>query len=107
MLGVITAKTINIMTQKEFDRIMASLNEAQALELNPIMDKMNEINRQRTSLKLRMMDLKMKYVELGAEYRNLSEKRREVNTRYHSKKHQLIMDNPKDSMEEEKEDLNF
>lgn len=87
------------MTQQEFDAAMAGINEAREQEITPILQEIDEVYKQKREISIEIQHLKLKLDELELKTRDLYIKRREINRGYHELKHQLIIQNPKSSME--------
>lgn len=87
------------MTQQEFDREMAKINSAQQEAVSPIMAQMDEINQQKREVRLKIFQLRHEEDLLRLDFYELGRKRRTLNRYFHEQKHQLIMENPKDSMD--------
>lgn len=80
------------MTQKEFDRQMATIYELQGSEALPHKKAMNQIEVKRKDLEKEMLLLKLKDAELYKDFRNEQLALQEINTKYHAMKHELNLE---------------
>lgn len=79
------------MTQKEFDQKMMDLNAEQRSLVQPIREKMDEINIAKKEINIKIAELKAEHQRLTVEYIELESKRKDINAEYHDKKHALAV----------------
>lgn len=80
------------MTQKKFNRQMATIYELQGSEALPHKKAMNQIEVKRKELEKEMLLLKLKDAELYKDFLNEQLALQEVNTKYHAMKHELNLE---------------
>lgn len=79
------------MTQKEFDQKMMELNAEQRSLVQPIREKMDEINIAKKEINIKIAELKAEHQRLTIEYIELESKRKAINVEYHDRKHALAV----------------
>lgn len=82
------------MTQKEFDEKMMALNAEQRDLVQPLSERMNEINVAKKKIAIQQAELKAQREKLTIEFINLEAKRKAINIEYHNKKHALAVIDP-------------
>lgn len=89
------------MTQQEFDKQMMDWNEELKEALEPFKARMRHINDERNNIKIKRAALEIEYMTLGQEYARVCEQITDIKNHFHTLKHQFVVDNPKETMEEE------
>lgn len=82
--------------QMQFEEIMRRMNQDQA-ELNrPLIDRRNEIQRQRELIKIQKQALNQQLSALSIEYREIEAARKAINRPYHDVKNEFCELNPRE-----------
>lgn len=87
------------MTQFEFDKEMNFLNSQEQNESRPFVQQIDAINQEQNDIRVNIAKLQLKLSELTAKKHNLDIERKKICARYWQKKHELVINNPKSSME--------
>lgn len=83
-------------TQWEFDAMMAEINDAQAKDLLPLEDRIEELNHKKTILQMQIRTLQLQMDAMKIDRLQVEQKRKEVNLAYHEVKNELVKLNPKE-----------
>lgn len=81
--------------QIEFDERMHAINNQQSIENHPYLDRLRELNKQKTLIETQMQGLKVQLNAIKVERLDIEQKRKNINRVYHQLKHELIELNPK------------
>ena len=82
--------------QVEFEQVMQQMNQDQALENHPYIDRIMEIQKQRELLNIQKQAIQQQLSALGAEQKDLEAKQKVINRAYHNVKHEWHMLNPRE-----------
>lgn len=88
------------MTQQQFDNEMHKLNIEQDKANEPFNVKLIELNNKRNEMRIKIMEMQLEFQKIGKEIFDLNNEKKLMNIHYHSLKHQLCIDNPKESIED-------
>ena len=86
-----------VESQREFDTFMELLNAEQREFNHPYLDRLREINKQRTLIRTQMTALQQQLNALKVEAIDIEQKQKDMNRAYHGIKHEMIVLNPKDA----------
>ena len=79
----------------EFDERMHAINNQQSLDNYPYLDRLRELNKQKTLIETQMQALKVQLNSIKVERLDIEQKQKDINRVYHQLKHELIELNPK------------
>ena len=82
--------------QVEFEHIMQQMNQDQALENHPYIDRKMEIIKQRELLMVQKQAIMQQLSALSVEYQDIEQKMKVINRAYHNVKHEFCMLNPRE-----------
>lgn len=88
-------------TQSEFDAEMARLNEEQSKIVKPFCDKKSELVKRRANLMTQRSAINIQLDMLRIEYTDNEDAKREIASKFHAMKHELIKLNPKEKFQNE------
>jgi len=81
--------------QIEFDERMHAINNQQSIENHPYLDRLRELNKQRTLIETQKQALNIQLNAIKAERLEIEQKQKDTNRVFHAIKHELIELNPK------------
>ena len=81
--------------QIEFDERMHAINNQQSIENHPYLDRLRELNKQRTLIETQKQALNIQLNAIKAERMEIEQKQKDINRVFHAIKHELIELNPK------------
>lgn len=82
-------------SQIEFDELMHNVNNEQSKYNHPYLDRLREINKQKTLIAVQIQALHQQLSALKVEQLEIEQKKKDANRVFHEWKHQLIELNPK------------
>ena len=88
--------------QVEFDGIMHAINNQQTIENHPYLDRLRELNKQRTLIETQIQALKVQMNTIKVERLEIEQKQKDINRVFHQLKHELCELNPLGLKNEEK-----
>ena len=83
-------------TQEEFDRLLNDINTVQTTMGRPLLDRMNEIGKERAMLRIQIRAIQQQMEVLAVECHDIEQKRKDANRMFHDLKHELIQLNPRE-----------
>jgi len=89
--------------QIEFDERMHAINNQQSIENHPYLDRLRELNKQRTLIETQKQALNIQLNAIKAERLEIEQKQKDINRVFHQLKHELIELNPKGLKNEQTE----
>lgn len=78
------------MKQVEFDKLMNQLNEEQKREMKELDRLVDQLVRERSSLRIEVMERNLHMERLGHQINDLTHRIKDIRQAYHDKKHELI-----------------
>ncbi len=81
-------------SQIEFDELMHNVNDLQTKTNHPYLDRLREINKQKTLIKVQIDGLHQQLSALKVEALDIEQRRKDSNRVFHDWKHTLIEMNP-------------
>ena len=81
-------------SQIEFDELMHNVNNMQSKTNHPYLDRLREINKQKTLIKVQIEGLRQQLNALKVEALDIEQKQKDNNRVFHEWKHTLIELNP-------------
>ena len=88
--------------QVEFDGIMHAINNQQTIENHPYLDRLRELNKQRTLIETQIQAMKVQLNTIKVERLDIEQKQKDINRVFHQLKHELCELNPLGLKNEEK-----
>lgn len=82
-------------SQIEFDELMHNVNNEQSKYNHPYLDRLREINKQKTLIAVQIQALHQQLSALKVEQLEIEQKKKDANRVFHEWKHKLIELNPK------------
>ena len=90
-----------VNNQIEFDTFMHEVNNVQAGLNHPYLDRIRELNKQRTLIETQKQALNLQLNAIKVERLEIEQKQKEINRVFHDIKHKMIELNPKNSAQDE------
>jgi hypothetical protein len=81
--------------QIEFDERMHAINNQQSIENHPYLDRLRELNKQRTLIETQKQALNIQLNAIKAERLEIEQKQKDINRVFYQLKHELLELNPK------------
>lgn len=81
--------------QIEFDERMHAINNQQSIENHPYLDRLRELNKQRTLIETLKQALNIQLNAIKAEKLEIEQKQKDINRVFYQLKHELLELNPK------------
>lgn len=93
------------MKQIEFDKKMNEMNKAEKLALLPLQQRLADNSRCAMDMQIEKYKINIRLDEIKAENIELEIKMRTIREEFRAKKREFIINNPKDSMEDEEDNV--